>query len=51
MTVNTAGRPGKMSKTVEVWTNDPENRMTMVVISGEVTPAAKGGGGGKGDCQ
>lgn len=52
MTVNTKGYPGRMSKSVEVWTNDPEHRMTMLVISGEVTAAAKtAGSGGGGDCK
>jgi len=50
VTVNTSGRPGKMSKSVEVWTNDPEHRMTMLVIAGEVTPAEKSGSSGGGDC-
>jgi hypothetical protein len=27
-----------MSKTVEVWTNDPEKKMATLTISGEVLP-------------
>ncbi len=40
MTVNTKDNPGRLSKSVEVWTNDPKNRMTMVTIAGEVESAA-----------
>lgn len=51
MTVNTAGRPGKLKKTVEVWTNDPANKMIILSITGEVVgkPARKDNGGHKGD--
>lgn len=28
-----------MSKTVEVWTNDPENKMIMLSLFGHVIPA------------
>jgi hypothetical protein len=37
-----------MSKTVEVWTNDPEKKMATLTISGEVVPeSAEGGTTGK----
>lgn len=34
-----------MSKSVEVWTNDPANKMTMLTIAGEVeaAPGSEGG--------
>jgi hypothetical protein len=31
-----AGRPGNALKSVEVWTNDPENRMTILSLRGRV---------------
>jgi hypothetical protein len=51
MTVNTAGRPGKLKKTVEVWTNDPANKMVILSSTGEVVgkPAQEGDGGCAGD--
>jgi hypothetical protein len=39
MTVNTSGRAGKLKKTVEVWTNDPANRLVVLSIAGEVVLA------------
>jgi hypothetical protein len=40
VTVNTEGRPGRLSKSVEVWTNDPVNKMTMLTVAGEVAAAS-----------
>jgi hypothetical protein len=31
-------RPGKLKKAVEVWTNDPDNKLTMLTMEGEVLP-------------
>lgn len=50
VTVNTQGYPGKMNKTVEVWTNDPVNKLTTLTIAGEVIAAQESGQGG-GDCK
>lgn len=54
--MNTKGHPGRMSKTVEIWTNDPEKKMLTLTIAGEVLPEppreSEGGRTGKsgGDC-
>ena len=50
VTLNTKGYPGKMRKTVEVWTNDPINRMITLTIAGEVVASRESGQGG-GDCK
>jgi hypothetical protein len=47
--VDTTGRPGRLSKSVEVWTNDPINKMTMLTVAGEVvatSPSESGQSGG-----
>jgi len=36
VTLNTKGRPGRWSRIVEVWTNDPERKM--IVLSVSVNP-------------
>ena len=44
--VNTKGYPGKMNKTVEVWTSDPVNKMITLTIAGEVVAGQESGQGG-----
>jgi hypothetical protein len=48
--VNTKGYPGKMNKTVEVWTSDPVNKMITLTIAGEVVAGQESGQGGS-ECQ
>lgn len=31
-------RPGKLKKAVEVWTNDPDRKLTILTMEGEVLP-------------
>ena len=32
------GKPGRAVKSVEVWTDDPENEMFVLMLVGNVTP-------------
>jgi hypothetical protein len=32
-------KPGKALKSVEVWTNDPDKKMTILMLKGTVEPA------------
>jgi len=34
-------RPGRLKRVVEVWTNDPDKKLTMLTMEGEVLPPVK----------